>query len=89
MIENDLRAIVAACNKRNDKESLSKLAKLARKTYPDSMIGAYYYGIYYEAIGNYKKALQSYQSGLLLTPSQFIDKDILLEKIYEIKEDRF
>ena len=89
VIENDLRAIVAACNKRNDKESLSKLAKLARKTYPDSMIGAYYYGIYYEAIGNYKKALQSYQSGLLLTPSQFIDKDILLEKIYEIKEDRF
>lgn len=89
VIENDLRAIDAACNKRNDKESLSKLAKLAKKAYPDSMIGAYYYGIYYEAVGNYKKALQSFQSGLLLTPSQFIDKNILLEKIYQIKEDRF
>ncbi|GGZ84605.1 alpha/beta hydrolase [Algibacter mikhailovii] len=89
VIENDLRAIAAACKKRGDNESLLELAKIARKTYPDSMIGAYYYGIYYEAIGNYKKALQRYQSGLLLMPSQFIDKDILLEKIYEIKEERF
>ena len=89
VVENDLRAIAAACEKRNDQESLSKLAKLARKTYPDSMIGAYYYGIYYEAIGNYKKALQSYQSGLLLTPSQGVVKDVLLDKIYEIKEDKF
>ncbi|WP_298531444.1 alpha/beta hydrolase-fold protein [uncultured Algibacter sp.] len=89
VIENDLRAIAAACKKRDDHESLLKLAKLARKTYPESMIGAYYYGIYYDAIGSYKKALQRFQSGLLLKPSQFIDKDILLEKIYEIKEDRF
>ena len=89
VIENDLRAIAAACKKRNDNESLLELAKLARKTYPDSMIGAYYYGIYYESIGNYKKALQRYQSGLLLTPSQYIDKDTLLEKIYEIKEGQF
>lgn len=89
VIENDLRAIAAACEKRDDYESLLKLAKLARKTYPDSMIGAYYYGIYYDAIGSYKKALQRFESGLLLKSSQFIDKDVLLDKIYEIKEDRF
>lgn len=89
VIENDLRAILAASKKRDDKESLLELAKLARKSYPDSMIGAYYYGIYYEEIGNFKKALQRYQSGLLLTPSQFIDKDVLLDKIYEIKEEKF
>ena len=89
VIENDLRAIAAACEKRNDNDSLEKLAKLARKTYPDSMIGAYYYGLYYEAIGNYKKALQRYQSGLLLSPSQFLYKDVLLEKIYKIKDEGF
>lgn len=89
VIENDLRAIAAASQKRNDDESLEKLAKLARKTYPDSMIGAYYYGLYYEAIGKYKKALQRYQSGLLLAPSQFLDKDVLLDKIYKIKEEGF
>jgi predicted alpha/beta superfamily hydrolase len=89
VIENDLRAIAAACKKRNDNESLLELAQLARKTYPNSMIGAYYYGVYYESIGSYKKALQRYQSGLLLTPSQYINKDILLDKIYEIKEEKY
>ena len=89
VIENDLRAIAAACKKNDDDDSLGKLAKLARKIYPDSMIGAYYYALYFEAIGNYKKALQRYQSGLLLSPSQFLDKDVLLDKIYKIKEDGF
>lgn len=87
VIENDLRAIAAACQQKNDEESLEKLAKLAQKTYPDSMIGVYYLGLYYETAGKPKKALQRYQSGLLLTPSQFIDKDVLLDKIYKIKED--
>jgi hypothetical protein len=87
VIENDLRAIAAACEKKNDEESLEKLAKLAQKTYPDSMIGAYYLGLYYETAGRPKKALQRYQSGLLLTPSQFIDKDVLLDKIYKIKDE--
>jgi len=89
VIENDLRAIAAACKKNKDDDSLGKLAKLARKTYPESMIGAYYNGLYFEAIGNYKKALQRYQSGLLLAPSQFLDKDVLLDKIYKIKEEGF
>ncbi len=84
VIENDLRAIAAACEKKTDNESLLKLAKLARKTYPESMIGAYYYGIYYEAIGDYKKALQRYHSGLLLKKSDYIDKDLLLDRIDEI-----
>lgn len=87
VIENDLRAIAAASKKKNDIESLEKLGKLAQKTYPDSMIGAYYLGIWYEASGKPKKALQRFQSALLLSPSQFIDKDVLLDKIYQIKQD--
>ena len=87
IIENDIRAIAAACVKKNDVESLQKLSKLARKEFPDSMINAYYVGLYYEKSGNTKKALQRYQEGLLLKPSQFIDKDILLEKIYRLKEE--
>lgn len=84
VIENDLRAIAAACMKRTDNESLLKLAKLARKTYPESMIGAYYYGMYYESVGDYKKALQRYHSGLLLNQSDYINKDMLLDKIDEL-----
>ena len=47
---------------------------------------AYYQGMYYEAEGNIRKALNSYKSGLLLEASDFIDKDMLLDKIYELQD---
>ncbi|WP_231565581.1 alpha/beta hydrolase [Psychroserpens sp. Hel_I_66] len=86
VVENDLRAILAASKKNNDIESMKDLSKLAKKEYSESMISAYYAGQYYEMDGNIKKALQSYQSGLLLEESQFITKDMLLDKIYEIQD---
>ncbi|WP_053970978.1 alpha/beta hydrolase [Mangrovimonas sp. ST2L15] len=85
LIENDIRAIAAASNKKDDIESLENLAKWAKKEYPDSMISSYYMGMWHEKAGDLKRALHSYQSGLLLQSSQFIDKDMLLEKMYEIK----
>lgn len=86
LIENDIRAIAAACNKNDDIESLEKLAKLVRKEFPDSMLSAYYLGMYYEKLGNLKKALLQYKAGLLLQPSQFVDKEIMLEKMYDTQE---
>ncbi|GGG38365.1 alpha/beta hydrolase [Bizionia arctica] len=85
-IENDIRAIATASKKLNDMESLENISKVAKKEFPDSMISAYYMGMYFEEEGNIKKALQYYQSGLLLAPSEFIDKDMLLEKMYELKD---
>ena len=86
LIENDIRAIAAACNKNDDIDSLEKLAKLVRKEFPDSMLSAYYLGMYYEKLGNLKKALLQYKAGLLLQPSQFVDKEIMLEKMYDTQE---
>ncbi|MEH6534856.1 MAG: alpha/beta hydrolase-fold protein [Psychroserpens sp.] len=86
VVENDLKAVLAASKKKNDDESLKNLSKLARKVYPESMISAYYAGQYYDFVGNTKKALQSYQSGLLLEASEFISKDVLLDKIYDIQD---
>lgn len=86
VVENDLKAIAAASNKKDDMESLKELSKLAKKEYSESMISSYYLGMYYEKDNNLKKALQYYNSGLLLEPSEFIDKEILLEKIYAIKD---
>lgn len=88
VVENDLKAIAAASNKKNDLESLKELSQLAKKEYPGSMISSYYLGMYYEKDNNLKKALQYYNSGLLLEPSEFIDKDILLDKIYAIKDQQ-
>ncbi|HUH29462.1 alpha/beta hydrolase [Gelidibacter sp.] len=86
VVENDIRAIAAAALKKDDRDALRDLSRLARKEFPDSMISAYYTGMYYENENNLKKALHNYQSGLLLNASDFIDKDILLEKIYTIKD---
>lgn len=88
VVENDFKAIAAASNKKDDIESLKELSKLAKKEYPDSMISSYYMGMYYEKDNNLKKALQYYNSGLLLEPSEFIDKDVLLDKIYAIKDQQ-
>lgn len=88
VVENDMKAIAAAATKKDDFEAMKDLSKLARKEYPDSMISAYYTGMYYEMDNNLKKALQYYQSGLLLKASDFIDKDMLLDKIYTIKEEK-
>ncbi|WP_115460955.1 alpha/beta hydrolase [Winogradskyella aurantiaca] len=87
LIENDVRAIASACIKKDDLESLEKLAKLVKKEFPESMLSAYYSGMVQEKYGNLKRALQRYQSGLLLAPSQFIDKEVLLEKMYEIQDE--
>jgi len=87
LIENDIRAIAAACNKKDDIESLEKLSKLIKKKFPESMLSAYYLGMYYEKSGDLKRALQRYKSGLLLEPSQFIDKEVMLEKIYVIQDE--
>ncbi|WP_245935341.1 alpha/beta hydrolase [Winogradskyella arenosi] len=86
LIENDVRAIAAASNKKGDVESLKELSKLVNKHFSKSMLSAYYSGMYNEKIGNFKRALQRYKSGLLLEPSQTVDKEIMLDKMYEIQE---
>ncbi len=86
LIENDIRAIAAASKKKDNLESLEKLAKLVKKKFPKSMLSAYYMGMFYEKEGNMRKALIRYKSGLLLEPSQYIDKEIMLDKVYELQE---
>ncbi|WP_299525050.1 alpha/beta hydrolase-fold protein [Winogradskyella sp.] len=86
LIENDIRAIATACNKRDDLESLEKLAKLIKKEFPKSMLSAYYMGMFHEKEGNLRKALLRYKGGLLMEPSQYIDKEIMLEKMYEVQD---
>lgn len=86
LIENDIRAIAAASNKKDDLESLENLTKLVKKKFPESMLSAYYSGMLYEKEGDLRKALIQYKSGLLLYPSSFIDKEIMLEKMYNTQE---
>ncbi|SDB63876.1 hypothetical protein SAMN03097699_2892 [Flavobacteriaceae bacterium MAR_2010_188] len=88
VIENDIRAVAAAAKKKDDIEAVKELSKYAKQEFSDSMISAYYQGLYFEMDGNLKKALNYYQSGLLLKASQFINKEVLLDKIYDLKDEK-
>ncbi|MDT0557860.1 alpha/beta hydrolase-fold protein [Ichthyenterobacterium sp. W332] len=87
VVENDIRAIAAASKKKDNLDSMQNIAKLAEREYSDSMLSTYYSGMYHEMAGNLKKALRRYQAGLLLEPSQFVDKDLLLDKMYDLEEE--
>lgn len=87
VVENDIRAIAAASKKKDDLDSMQSISQLANKEYPESMLSAYYSGMYNEMAGNLKKALKRYRAGLMLESSQFIDKDLLLDKIYDLEQE--
>ncbi|MFC5048992.1 hypothetical protein [Aquimarina hainanensis] len=51
------------------------------------MLGNYYLGMYYEQIGEPKKAMRAYENGFLQSEVAFLTKNFMLEKVNKIKED--
>ncbi|TVZ52444.1 alpha/beta hydrolase [Dokdonia sp. Hel_I_53] len=84
---NDYIAISTALEKKEDWEALEELGKLARKQYPDTMLGNYYIALSLEMLGEPKKAMRAYQNAFLLEEVSYITKDLMLEKSDKIKED--
>lgn len=84
---NDFIAISTALEKNENWGELEKLGKLARKLYPDYMLGNYYLGTVYENTEKPKLAMKTFQNGFLLEEISFLTKDVMLEKAERIKED--
>ncbi|WP_034060597.1 alpha/beta hydrolase [Lacinutrix jangbogonensis] len=84
---NDFRAIAAAIKKSKKFEYFEPLGKLARKQYPDTLLGNYYLGRFYEETGDSKKAMKTYQSAYILQEIGGITKDHVLELSEQIKAD--
>lgn len=84
---NDFRAIAAAINKLEKYEAFEPLGKLARKEYPDTLLGNYYLGRFYEETGDTKKAMKVYQSAYMLEEIGGVTKDHVLELSEQIKID--
>ena len=84
---NDFLAVSTALEKNQDWEALEKLGQLAREHHPNSMLGNYYLGTFYEQVGEPKKAMRTYENGFLQEEVAFLTKDLLLEKIEQIKTD--
>lgn len=84
---NDFIATGRASEKRKQLESLKEIAELAKKQYPDTVLGNYFLGRYYEESGEPKKAMRTFQSAFDKEEVDFITIDLLLERADKIKTD--
>lgn len=84
---NDFKAISAAINKTEKYEYYEELGKIARKQYPETLLGSYYLARFYEETGETKKAMKTYKSAYGLKEIGGITTDLMLEKADEIKAD--
>jgi enterochelin esterase-like enzyme len=84
---NDIMAIYAGCRKKDDYESLKPLSDLCKKEYPDTMLGFYFEGEYYEQLGEPKKALRTFEKAFGMKEIDFLTKDMALEKMDALKAD--
>ena len=87
ILVNDFKAISAAIKKSEKWEYYEELGKIARKEYPDTLLGHYYLARYYEEIGEPKKAMKMYRSAYVLEEIGGISKDEMLEQADAIKAD--
>lgn len=83
---NDFKAIEAAILKNKAYAEFDKLADLAKKNYPKSMLYDYHMGMMYEKLGDYKKAVKAYQSAYQKEEIGDLTKDIMLDKADELKK---
>ncbi len=84
---NDFKAVAAAIKKKENWEYYEILGQLARKEYPDALLGTYYMARFYEETGEPKKAMKAYQNGYVLDEIGGITKDRMLEQAEQIKTD--
>jgi len=84
---NDFKAIAAAIKKKEQWEYFEDLGKLARKEYPETVLGNYYLARFYEETGQSKKAMRTYRSAYVFEEIAGITKDDMLDRADRIKAD--
>ncbi len=84
---NDFKAVAAAIKKKEKWEYYETLGSLARKQYPETLLGTYYMARFFEETGEPKKAMKAYQNGYVLNEIGGITKDRMLEQAEQIKAD--
>jgi len=82
---NDFKAIEAAILKNKAYNEFDKLADLARKSYPKSMLADYQMGMMYEKTGEIKRAVKAYQNAYQKDEIGDLTKDLMLDKADELK----
>ncbi len=81
----DFKAIEAAILKNGIYAELKDLSSLAKKNYPKKTISEYYEGLYFEKMGDNKRANKSYMNGYSLEPIGEYTKDFMIAKGESVK----
>ena len=76
----DFKAIEAAILKNKAYSELEILASYADKQYPKTMLGTYQRGLYFEKIGQFKRAAKEYQKGFTQSEVGDLTKDYILKR---------
>ena len=84
---NDILATYAGIRKKEDYESLKPLSDLCKQEFPETMLGFYFEGEYYEQIGEPKKALKTFEKAFGMREIDFLTKEMALEKMDALKAD--
>jgi predicted alpha/beta superfamily hydrolase len=84
---NDFIATGRAIEKKRQWESLKEMSSLAKRQYPNTVLGDYFMARYLEETGNPKKAMRTYQAAFDKEEVDFITTDLMLEKADKIKLD--
>ncbi|RAV29673.1 alpha/beta hydrolase [Sinomicrobium soli] len=84
---NDIMAVYSACLEKEDIPSLEQLAKLGKKTFPDTALGFFFEAEAHEKTGETKKALRTYEKAFVMKEIDFMTKDLIQERIFAIKKD--
>ncbi|WP_147677761.1 alpha/beta hydrolase [Algibacter pacificus] len=87
ILVNDFKAISAAIEKTKRFTDYEELGKLARKAYPETLLGTYYIARFYEETGEPKRALRTYQSAYVLDEIGGITREDMLYRANLIKQD--
>ena len=84
---NDFLAVGKALEYREKWDDLGRLGELAQKQYPHMTLGDYYLARSYEANGQPKKAMKTYQGAYGKEEVAFVTIDFMLQKADLIKQD--
>ncbi|MDO6760504.1 alpha/beta hydrolase-fold protein [Tamlana sp. 2_MG-2023] len=87
ILVNDFKAIAAAIERKEAYEYYEELGKMARESYPETLLGGYYIGRFYEETGEPKRAMRTYQSAYTLDEIAGITKDEVMDRADLIKAD--
>lgn len=82
---NDFKAIEAAILKNKAYDELDKLADLAKKVYPKTMLSDYHLGLMYEKKEDLPKAIKAYRNAFQKEEIGELTKEMMLDKADELK----